>query len=60
MCRRKRIGKVFERVIAKSPVHAMNAKGITDPVCWTLDQLKTRLPLMVAEAEYDDSDRNVD
>lgn len=39
---------------AKSPVHDMNAEGITDPVRWTLDQLKTRLPSMVAEAGYAD------
>jgi hypothetical protein len=39
---------------AKNPVHDMNAEGITDPVRWTLDQLKSRLPAMVAEAGYDD------
>ena len=32
----------------------MNAEGITDAVHSTLDQLKTRLSSMVAEAGYDD------
>ena len=39
----------------KSPVHDMNAEGIADPVRWTLEQLKTRLPSMVAEAGYAES-----
>jgi hypothetical protein len=44
----------------KSPVHDMNAEGITDPVGWTLDQLKTRLPSMVAEAGYADIAKAID
>jgi len=35
------------------PVHDMNAEGITEPIRWTLDQLKTRLPSMVGEAGHD-------
>jgi hypothetical protein len=45
---------------SSSPVHDMNAEGITDPVRWTLDQLKTRLPAMVAEAGYPDIARAID
>jgi len=45
---------------SKSPVHDMIAEGITDPVRWTLDQLKTRLPSMVAEAGYDDIAKAID
>ena len=44
----------------KSPVHDMNAEGITDPVRWTLAQLKTRLPSMVAEAGYGDIAKAID
>jgi hypothetical protein len=44
----------------KSPVHDMNAEGITDPVRWTLEQLKTRLPSMVAEAGYGDIAKAID
>lgn len=44
----------------KSPVHDMNAEGITDPVRWTLEQLKTRLPSMVAEAGYGDIAEAID
>jgi hypothetical protein len=44
----------------KSPVHDMKAEGITDPVRWTLDQLKTRLPSMVAEAGYADIAKAID
>lgn len=38
----------------KSPVHDMNEEGVTDPVGWTLGQLKTRLPAMVTDAGYDE------
>jgi hypothetical protein len=38
----------------------MNAEGITDPVRWTLEQLKTRLPSMVAEAGYADIAKTID
>ena len=44
----------------KSPVHDMNAEGISDPVRWTLEQLKTRLPSMVAEAGYGDIANAID
>ena len=44
----------------KGPVHDMNAEGITDPVRWTLDQLKTRLPSLVAEAGYADIAKTID
>ena len=44
----------------KSPVHDMNAEGIADPVRWTLEQLKTRLPSMVAEAGYADIAKTID
>ena len=44
----------------KSPVHDMNAEGITDPVRWTLEQLKTRLAPMVIEAGYDDIAKTID
>jgi len=46
--------------LSKSPVHDMNAEGIADPVRWTLDQLKTRLPSMVAEAGYPDIAKTID
>jgi hypothetical protein len=45
---------------AKSPVHDMIAEGITDPVRWTLDQLKTNLSSMVIEAGYDDIAKAID
>ena len=45
---------------SSTPVHDMNAEGITDPVRWILDQLKTRLPSMVAEAGYLDIAKSVD
>jgi hypothetical protein len=45
---------------SSTPVHDMNAEGITDPVRWTLDQLKTRLPSMVAEAGYADIAKTID
>ena len=44
----------------KSPVHDMIAEGITDPVRWTLDQLKTRLPSMVSEAGYAEIAKSID
>ena len=44
----------------KSPVHDMIAEGIEDPVRWTLEQLKTRLPSMVSEAGYDDIAKAID
>lgn len=44
----------------KSPVHDMKAEGITDPVRWTLEQLKTRLRPMVTEAGYADIAKTID
>jgi hypothetical protein len=46
--------------LSKSPVHDMNAEGIADPVRWTLEQLKTRLPSMVAEAGYAEIAKTID
>jgi hypothetical protein len=34
--------------------HKMKDEGIDDPVRWTLDQLKTRLSLMVKQAGYEE------
>jgi len=44
----------------KSPAHDMIAEGIKDPVRWTLEQLKTRLPSLVAEAGYADIAKTID
>jgi hypothetical protein len=44
----------------KDSVHDMNAEGIADPVRWTLDQLKTRLPSMVTEAGYEKIAKRID
>jgi hypothetical protein len=44
----------------KNPAHDMKDEGIEDPVRWTLDQLKTRLPSMVAEAGYDEIAKMID
>jgi hypothetical protein len=44
----------------KDSVHDMNAEGIADPVRWTLDQLKTRLPSMVTEAGYEEIAKRID
>ena len=44
----------------KNPVHDMNAEGIADPVRWTLDQLRTRLPSMVTEAGYEEIAKRID
>ena len=44
----------------KDSVHDMNAEGIADPVRWTLDQLKTRLPSMVTEAGYAEIAKRID
>lgn len=45
---------------SKNPVHDMNAEGIADPVRWTLEQLKTRLPSLVSEAGYDEIAKAID
>jgi hypothetical protein len=44
----------------KNPVHDMKDEGIEDPVRWTLDQLKTRLPSMVTEAGYEEIAKVID
>ena len=36
----------------EQPVHNMKEEGVEDPVRWTLEQLKTRLPSMVRDAGY--------
>ena len=41
-------------------VHKMKDEGVEDPVRWTLDQLKTRLALMVKKAGYDEIADRVD
>jgi len=45
---------------SKNPVHDMNAEGIANPVRWTLEQLKTRLPALVSEAGYDEIANKID
>ena len=44
----------------KHPVHHMKEEGIGDPVGWTLEQLKTRLPAMVTEAGYEEIANRID
>ena len=44
----------------RHPVHDMNDEGIKDPVRWTLDQLKTRLPSMVTDAGYEQIAKMID
>ena len=44
----------------RDAVHDMNAEGIADPVRWTLDQLKTRLPALVQEAGYEEIAKRID
>jgi len=44
----------------KYPVHDMKDEGIEDPVRWSMEQLKTRLPAMVREAGYDDIANRID
>lgn len=38
----------------------MKDEGIEDPVRWSLEQLKTRLPAMVREAGYEDIANRID
>ena len=40
--------------------HKMKDEGVEDPVRWTLDQLKTRLALMVKKAGYDEIAERID
>lgn len=44
----------------KDSVHDMNAEGIADPIRWTLDQLKTRLPSLVKAAGYEEIAERID
>ncbi len=44
----------------KNSVHDMKDEGIEDPLGWTLDQLKTRLPSMVTEAGYGEIAKMID
>ena len=44
----------------RDSVHDMNAEGIAEPVRWTLDQLRTRLPSMVTEAGYEEIAKRID
>jgi hypothetical protein len=37
----------------EEPVHNMKDEGVEDPVRWTLEQLKTRLPSMMKQAGYE-------
>ena len=41
-------------------VHNMKDEGIEDPVRWTLEQLKTRLPSMVKQAGYEEIAERID
>jgi len=44
----------------RDAVHDMNPQGIADPVRWTLDQLKTRLPALVQAAGYNEIAKRID
>jgi hypothetical protein len=41
-------------------VHKMKDEGVENPVRWTLDQLKTRLSLMVKQAGYEEIAGKID
>jgi len=41
-------------------VHKMKDEGVENPVRWTLDQLKTRLSLMVNQAGYEEIAGKID
>lgn len=43
-----------------APLCKMKDEGIEDPVRWTLEQLKTRLPAMVKQAGYQDIAERID
>ena len=45
---------------SRNAARDMKAEGIEDPVRWTLDQLKTRLPSMVEEAGYEEIAKRID
>ena len=44
----------------ENSVHNMKDEGVEDPVRWTLDQLKTRLPAMVKQAGYEEIAAKID
>jgi len=44
----------------ESAAYKMKDEGIEDPVRWTLDQLKTRLPAMVKQAGYEEIAEEID
>ena len=44
----------------QEPVHNMKDEGIEDPVRWTLEQLKTRLPSMIKQAGYKEIAERID
>jgi len=44
----------------KDSVHDMITEGITDPVRWTLDQLKSRLSSLVTQAGYEEIAKRID
>ena len=44
----------------RDAAHDMKSEGIADPVRWTLEQIKTCLPSMVAQAGYDDLAKTID
>jgi hypothetical protein len=41
-------------------VHKMKDEGVEDPVRWTLEQLKSRLPSMVKQAGYEEIAERID
>jgi hypothetical protein len=43
-----------------NPARDMKEEGIENPVRWTLEQLKTRLPSLVTEAGYEDIAKAID
>jgi hypothetical protein len=43
-----------------NPARDMKEEGIENPVRWTLEQLKTRLPAMVKEAGYQEIAQRID
>jgi hypothetical protein len=44
----------------RDSVHDMIAEGIVNPVSWTMDQLKTKLPALVNAAGYADIAQRID
>jgi hypothetical protein len=44
----------------ESAARSMKDEGVEDPVCWTLEQLKTRFPSMVKQAGYQEIAEQID